>query len=176
MGFYVPPNSSQPHARNERNELSRRHDSINNMLESYHYSPALTRVLLERQWMLSMGAAPIEGEYVFQRVVHEENKRLGERELLLKYHLEHRVSEADVVLRILNLAAAAELERVKQCGNCFKWFYAERSHQRFCPGGQCRIAKYSKSPKYKEYRRRYMRRHRAKEAAKLAQLAKRKGG
>ena len=66
------------------------------------------------------------------------------------------IGEADLVLRILNLSAASELERLKQCARCSKWLYAERSHQRFCPGGECRKVKYAESPKYKEYRKQYM--------------------
>jgi hypothetical protein len=165
------PNSAQPHVTIDARKLNRRYASLNQMLEGYHFSPELRLRLVERQWMLSMCAAPIEGEYVFHRVFDRLNKSLG-----MRYHSVAAISEADVVLHVLNLAAAAELERVKQCDNCFKWFYAERSHQRFCPGGQCRLAKYRHSPKYKEYRRQYMRRRRAQEAAEQpTQFAKRKG-
>jgi hypothetical protein len=121
-----------------------------------------------------MFSTPAPDEYVFERVVHVGEKRLrskaveGEYDVYHAYDHEHTVGEADVVLRILNLAAASELERVKQCVRCSKWFYAERSHQRFCPGGECRIAEYSKSRKYKNYRKLYMRRQRAKEAAEKA--------
>ena len=169
-GSYWDQNSPQ-HVTNELGEVNAKRVWINEMLEDYHFSPHFLRLPTARYWVLLMSAAPRDGEYVFQRVV--DNKRgVGP----VRYPIESAISEADVVLRILNLAVAAELERVKQCDNCFKWFYAERSHQRFCPGGQCRLAKYSKSPKYKEYRRQYMRARRAQEAAEqAAQFAKRKG-
>jgi hypothetical protein len=140
-------------------DLNRRHDGISEMLSRYSFSPVLQRMLFDRTWMLSMSSALAPDEYTFQRVVHEEGKNFYN-------HQEQSLGEADVVLRILNLAAASELERVKQCETCSKWLYAERSHQRFCPGGECRLAKYAKSPKYKNYRRLYMRQRRARNAAK----------
>lgn len=176
-GWYVSTTSRpQPKAiRDELSELDRKHARINAMLESYHFSPAFTRVLFAGNWMLSMFSAPVEGEYVFHRVLHEENKRLADGARLVKSHMEHHIGEADVVFRILNLAAESELERVQQCRNCWKWVYAERASQKFC-SDECRLETYSKSSKYKNYRKQYMRRYRADLAARQsAELAKRRG-
>jgi len=152
-----------------REELNRRHHGISETLSRYSYSPAIKRALSTKQWLLSMSSTLAPDDFVFRRVVSE-----GQSKVYM--HAEHIVGEADVVLRILNLAAASELERVKQCERCSKWFYAERSHQRFCPGGECRVAEYSNSPKYKNYRKLYMRRQRAKQATeKSAKLPQRKG-
>ncbi len=113
-----------------------------------------------------MSSALAPDEYTLERLVGEGRKKLSDGSTHEYFHHEQSVGEADVVLRILNLAANSELERVKQCETCLKWLYAERSHQRFCPGGECRLAKYAKSPKYKNYRRLYMRERRASNAAK----------
>jgi hypothetical protein len=147
-------------------DLNRRHDGINEMLSRYSFSPILQRILLGHTWMLSMSSAPAPDEFTFRRVVHEERKNTSDK-MVEYFHQEQSVGEADVVLRILNLAAASELDRVEQCKHCLRWLYAERSHQRFC-SPECRLAQYSKSPKLKNYRKLYMRQHRAKEAARHA--------
>jgi hypothetical protein len=151
-GWYVPT-KARPHpkaVREELEELARRHDRINEILGNYHFSPAILRQLFDWRWVLCMFSEPVEGECVYQKF-NCSNK---------KSQLEYRIGEADIVLRVLNLAAASELERVQQCRRCSKWFYAERSHQKFC-SANCRLDNYSKSPKHKKYRREYMRRRRA---------------
>lgn len=165
-GWYVSTSSrlQRKAVRDELQELGRRHDRINELLERYHFSPAIIRLLFDQRWMLWMFSAPAEGEYVFHRVLHEENKKLNDGSWLVKSHSEYDIGEASVVLRILNLAAASEIERLKQCRSCSKWFYAERSHQRFC-SEDCRLASYTRSPKYKNYRKQYMRRRRSAEQA-----------
>jgi hypothetical protein len=144
-------------------ELDRRHDGINQSLERYVFSPVLQRVIGGKRWMLSMFVVAKDrgDEYVFSRVVDRKEVNADGR-VVSERHLEHTIGEGDVVLRILNLAAASELERVQPCGKCYKWFYAGRSHQRFC-SEECRVAHYSSSPKYKKSRKEYMRRYRAKE-------------
>jgi predicted RNA-binding Zn ribbon-like protein len=122
-----------------------------------------------------MFSQPAPDEFTYKRVVHEGRKRISDTETQLEFHAEQAISEADVVLRILNLTAASELNRLRQCESCSKWFYAERSHQKFCPGGECRVAEYSKSPKYKNYRKLYMRRVRAEAAHKSAKPTVKKG-
>jgi hypothetical protein len=162
--------------RDQLNELSRKHHGINEMLSRYSFSPIIQRVLGERRWMLSMHSSLSADEFALHRVVDEGRKRLSRGEIQLSFHYEHSVSEADVVMRILNLAAATEFDRLKQCDQCFKWLFAERSHQRFCPGAVCRQAKYSKSPKYKNYRKLYMRRQRAEKSAEQSTNPPRKKG
>ncbi len=165
--YFSTPGRSLPQAAVDLlDDLNRRHDGINEKLSRYSFSPILHRVLLERSWMLSMSSAPSPGEHTFRRVVHEERKNTSGK-IIEEFHQEQSVGEADVVLRILNLAAASELTRVEQCEHCLKWLYAERSHQRFC-SAECRLANYAKSPKLKKYRKLYMRQHRAKEAARDA--------
>lgn len=157
-------------------ELDRRHDGINELLARYSFSPVIRRALIARRWSLWMFSTLAPDEYAYERVVHEEKpRRLSGGGLQVLAHHEHTVGEADVVLRILNLAAASELERIKQCESCWKWFYAERSHQKFCPGGQCRLTKYSQSPKYKNYRKLYMRQHRAQQAEQSVKHSPGKG-
>lgn len=176
-GWYVST-TSRPRTKaveNALRDLNRRHDRINDLLRSYQFSPAIVRVLCDSRWMLFMFGAPVEGEYICHRVLHKENQKLSDGSWLVESHLEYDISEANVVLRILNLAAAWELERVRQCRRCSKWFYAERSHQKFC-SMKCRLDSYSKSPKYKNYRKAYMRRRRANDPArKSAERARRKG-
>lgn len=158
------------------NELERRHSWISETLSRYSYSPTITRVVFGKLWILSMSSTLAPDEYALHRVVDQRKNRGSEAQLLVGFCEEHHIGEADVVLRILNLAATSELDRVKQCERCSKWLFAERSHQRFCPGGECRLAEYSKSPKYKNYRKLYMRRQRAKQAdQESGKLPRRKG-
>jgi hypothetical protein len=164
-GWYWGTNTQPAAVKEQLNELSRKHGVINEMLSRYSFSPVIQRVLLDRRWILSMLSKSAADEFAQLQVVDEGRKEISKTETQLSFHYEHTVGEADVVLRILNLAAASEFPRLKQCDHCFKWLYAERSHQRFCPGAECRNAQYSKSPKYKNYRKLYMRGQRAKEAA-----------
>jgi hypothetical protein len=157
----------------DQGRIGTRHDRISELLSRYTFSPTLQRVLITRDWMLSMSSATKSDEYTFRRVVHEEGKGASGK-IVREIHEEQSVSEADVVLRILNLAAASDLDRVAQCEHCLKWLYAERSHKRFC-SAECRLAEYAKSPKLKNYRKLYMRRHRADEAAKQSANLPRKG-
>jgi hypothetical protein len=174
--WYIDPQSKPKAVIDQRSELNRRHNAINEMLSRYSLSPVIQRVLPQKSWMLSMSSASVPDEFAYLRVVHEGEKRISKGQSQLYFHDERTVGEGDVVLRILNLATASELARVKQCDCCSKWFYAERSHQRFCPGGECRLAEYAKSPKYKNYRKLYMRRRRALEAAEQpAKQSKKKG-
>jgi hypothetical protein len=163
-------------AREQLADLGHKLATIDEMLLRYSYSPRIRRAMLERTWVLSMSSAHSADEFVFERVVHVEEERSKEGVTYFARACEHTIREGDVALRILNLAATSELERVKQCETCSRWFYAERSHQKFCPGGECRIAKYSKTPKFKTYRKNYMRQLRAKQAKeKSTKLLKRKG-
>jgi len=175
-GWYWSSNTQPAAVKEQLNELSRKHAAIGEMLSRYSFSPVIQRVLLERRWMLSMLSKSAPDEFAQLQVVDEGRKKLSKTETQVSFHYEHTVGEADIVLRILNLAATSEFGRLKQCDFCFKWLYAERSHQRFCPGAECRNAKYSKSPKYKSYRKDYMRRHRAELAAEeSAKPPRRKG-
>jgi hypothetical protein len=174
--WYVSPPSKPKAVIQQLSELNRRHTAISEMLSRYSFTPVIQRVLFEKSWMLSMTSAFAPDEFAHLRVVHEGNRRISKGQTQLYFHDESTIGEGDVVLRVLNLAAASELVRVKQCDRCSKWFYAERSHQRFCPGGECRLAEYAKSPKYKNYRKLYMRRRRDLEAAEQpAKQSKKKG-
>jgi hypothetical protein len=139
---------------------------IDEALSGYAYSPRMMNDLNANHWFLSMCSAQTPTGFVLKRKMSGmgfEGVALtatGSNTVYLQ-----AIGEADIVLRILNLSAASELERLKQCDRCSKWLYAERSHQRFCPGGECRKAKYAESPKYKEYRKQYMRRQRKRQAA-----------
>jgi hypothetical protein len=147
-------------------ELLRTEEWIDEALSKYKYSPRMMNDCDENRWLLSMYSAQTPTGFVLNR------KKSGIRYkgIMLtatrsKTVYLQTIGEADIVLRILNLSAASELERLKQCARCSKWLYAERSHQKFCPGGECRKEKYAQSPKYKEYRKQYMRQMRSRQAA-----------
>jgi len=133
-------------AKRQWQEFERKHVQLNKILGRYSFSPVLQWVLLAGSWNLSMIAKDMDRDHV-----HE--------------HQGLRFSESDVVLHILSLAAASELERLQQCKRCEKWFFAGRSHQRFC-SPECRLKSYSQSPKYQKYRKIYMRERRRQAAAK----------
>ena len=143
-------------------DLERRHIAINEGLARYSFAPAITRVQMSRSWLLSAYSAPAEGQFDFERRVHKTGKTGGKT---FEQKLEHRVNEGDAALHVLILATAGELDRIRQCENCFKWFNAERSNQKFCLESLCRQKKYSASPQFKVYRKLYMRKRRAKEKA-----------
>ena len=157
-------NKRKPKVINDQyQELLRREEWIGKTLSRYLYSPGLINDWSDNRWTLSMSSVGTPKGFTLKRESPREGNRTSTKEFDVHYWLS--TGEADVVLRVLNLASASELERLKQCDFCSKWLYAERSHQRFCPGAECRNAKYSKSNKHKEYRKQYMRRLRAKEAA-----------
>jgi len=142
-------------------ELLRTEEWIDEALSEYAYSPRMMNDCDENHWFLSMCSARTRTGFVLKRKMPGmgfEGVALTATGSNTDYL--QTIGEADIVLRILNLSAASELERLKQCARCSNWLYAERSHQRFCPGGECRKKKYAESPKYKEYRKQYMRRQR----------------
>jgi hypothetical protein len=160
--------SRQPKGVREANaDLDRRHVAINESLTRYSFTPAITRVWLSREWRLSVYSSPVDGQYSFERRVHKKDKNS-------EMNVEHAVREADVALYVLILAAGGELDRIKQCENCFKWFYAERSNQKFCLESLCRQKKYAASPRFKVYRKLYMRKRRAKDKALAEKSPKRR--
>lgn len=154
--------------RNRQQDLSQRHIQINEQLNRYSYSPVVQRVLIGQSWRLSMRSQGEPSGFVLKRVDDEGQRTLSDGSKQISFHYRHDVSEADVVFRILRLAESDELDRLRQCEQCLRWFYAERSHQRFCPGAKCRLTNYSSSPKQKKYRKLYMRKKRAEERARKA--------
>jgi hypothetical protein len=139
-------------------KLSRKHGWINRMLSRYSFFSQLQWMLLGKHWVLRLTSLPVEGEFVFKGQLHHEKKAKG---LVAEaIHGHYRVGEADAVYRILNLAAASEIGRIRECETCSTWFYAQRSHQRFC-SQRCQLKGYSATPKFKSYRKQYMRRFRS---------------
>jgi hypothetical protein len=160
-GWFInhPSRPRSVSAERKLEELDERCDRIHEALSRYSFVPELAAVMLSKQWVLWMRSELKVGEYAHRYVV--DGKPIPNSTSL--FHAEQTVGEADVVLRIANLAVISELHRVKRCANCGKWFYAERSHQKFCPGAECRFAHYRRSPQYKNYRKDYMRKRRAKQ-------------
>jgi len=56
---------------------------------------------------------------------------------------------------IRRLVENRTIHRLRPCSQCQSWFYGRTDHQRFC-GETCRRKDASKSPVFKEKRRRYM--------------------
>jgi hypothetical protein len=54
------------------------------------------------------------------------------------------------------------LGRLRRCAHCQRWFYALKSHGRFCSVA-CQQEHYKSSPKSKQYRARYMREYRSRQ-------------
>jgi hypothetical protein len=73
-------------------------------------------------------------------------------------------TEADAIMRCIQLSEAGYLARVRECANCKKWHYARFSHMRFC-SLQCQQANFRSSPEFKAHRRQYLRKHRALKAS-----------
>ena len=57
------------------------------------------------------------------------------------------------------LGEEGQLERVRQCRKCKRWFYARVRHQEFCSTA-CQQSHYRSSEEWKEQRRKWMRRYR----------------
>jgi hypothetical protein len=66
---------------------------------------------------------------------------------------------------LLKLAAEGRLNRLRQCGQCQKWFYAKLRTQKFC-SFKCQQKNYTQSPEWKEHRRKYMQRYYQRQFAK----------
>src|SRR5271155_3623118 len=60
-------------------ELRRRHSRVREILSRYSFTAAMTRVLLERYWILSLYSTPLPDEYAYERVVHEEGETIKPR-------------------------------------------------------------------------------------------------
>jgi predicted nucleic acid-binding Zn ribbon protein len=77
---------------------------------------------------------------------------------------------------IRRLVETHAIHKLRQCLHCQVWFYAVTQHQRFC-SENCRKKHASKSPVFKEKRRRYMaevyRPYQKKEEERLRRLASR---
>jgi hypothetical protein len=71
-------------------------------------------------------------------------------------HTPDSESEADAVLRILQLAQNGAIHRVRECADCGKWFFARFSHARFCSVA-CQQRNYRRSPEWRDHRNEYMR-------------------
>lgn len=59
----------------------------------------------------------------------------------------------EAIWELVQLAGMGLARRLRQCSHCNKWFFAHFDHQTHCPGGDCRIADFRKSEKWKAYRR-----------------------
>jgi len=65
------------------------------------------------------------------------------------------------LVNLIGLSERGELHRVRECQFCGKWFYADRSHEKFCSIGHQAEAQRS-DPKYKAKRAAEARRRRAR--------------
>jgi hypothetical protein len=63
---------------------------------------------------------------------------------------------------LFGLSEEMYLGRLRRCERCQKWFYALKSHGRFC-SVDCQQQHYKSSPKGKQYRARYMREYRMRQ-------------
>ena len=81
------------------------------------------------------------------------------------------VDEPEVIQRLLNLSRTPYLSYLRQCDHCKRWFYAIRSDQRFCKGKNCKQKHHQTGAKFREGRRKYMRKWR-KDATERDQRAK----
>ena len=85
------------------------------MLSRYSYSPLLRGYCSMDTWMLSMSSALAPDEYTLERVIRGKIEAVKPSYWWAPTKNIQQFGEADVVLRILNLAANSELDRVKQC-------------------------------------------------------------
>jgi hypothetical protein len=81
-----------------------------------------------------------------------------------RFCLGGRDSGSSAMMAALNLSGLEALDRLRQCVECRKWFFARFAHQRFCPGGNCQRAHWGKSPQGREYHRKKMREYRELQA------------
>jgi hypothetical protein len=56
---------------------------------------------------------------------------------------------------ITELVRLRSISRVRRCGECGRWFWAVKDHQKYC-SGNCRQAHATHSPVFKEKRAKYM--------------------
>jgi predicted RNA-binding Zn ribbon-like protein len=71
-----------------------------------------------------------------------------------------RPNEQDALLSLLSLARQGCLQRVRQCKQCGKWFFARFRTQNFCQT-KCQQTYFRSSKEWKAHRREYMRKNRA---------------
>ena len=76
--------------------------------------------------------------------------------------LGYRFSEADAVMRLIELSQGSYLERVRSCKQCGSWFYAKFAHGRFCKVS-CQQENFRTSEEFRSKRREYMREQRRKD-------------
>jgi hypothetical protein len=71
-------------------------------------------------------------------------------------------TDGDILLRILGLAEAGDLHRLRKCWQCGNWLFARVRHQNYC-NSKCQQLNFRTSDKFKDKRKRYMRKHRRDE-------------
>ena len=78
----------------------------------------------------------------------------------------------ETVHRIAKLGGQGLFFRLRQCSLCRDWIYARFGHQEYC-SSRCREKHLKSGPKWRAYRREYMREHRQKERLRAAASLKR---
>lgn len=68
-----------------------------------------------------------------------------------------KVEEA--IYFLLRYQLAGEIGKFRTCGECATWFFAVTDHQKYC-SAKCRSSRISRSERFKEKRRQYMKRYR----------------
>ena len=66
------------------------------------------------------------------------------------------------------------IQRLRTCRECKRWFYATTDHQFFC-SPKCRQHSFAQGEKFKEKRKRYMRKHRREQREREERQLKRAG-
>ena len=146
------------------NVLSSRHralvEELNERLLGYRVSPQIAPPIGPGMWLASTWI-PVNFGRNLSSVWSLSKTGRVRRGLNASMH------EIEVVLTILVLARDGRLDRVKQCKQCHKWFYARVLHQEFHEL-KCQQAFYKSSDEWKAHRRVWMRDYRrAKESGSV---------
>ncbi len=121
-------------------EIEERKASINLRLRRYRFAPMVHRSG-DTQWA------------VIWQLQFRSKRQVKIKEGVFE------INDGLALQRVLDLARAGYLNRLRRCSNCTKWLFANFRHQNYCSQG-CQQKHYSQSPDWKRKRRDYMRRYR----------------
>lgn len=116
----------------------------------------LARYRLFPQFSARSGSGTASGPLIYTRWL---SRRVHEWD-----EVDETLTEGDAIRSMVTLAKEGRIQRVRQCLQCGKWFYARFGHQAYC-ATKCQQKRYKSDPKWKERRRKYMREYRVLKAS-----------
>jgi len=129
---------------------------LHRALNRYKFSVRLTGFLFGGPWILNLYCPRQKDDFGWETLY---SYRAGPGQIVVQAP-SYTVCEGDAVLAALRLAERSRVNRVRLCETCsLRWIFAKHKNYRFC-GKDCREAYYTRTPEYRESKKRQMREYR----------------